>query len=153
MGTEMMTTLLPLLLLVVFFYFFIIRPQNKQRKEVQNMRESMKPGDEIVTIGGFYGIIYAIDDENIVIELLPDFHKAMIVKSAVSKVIQKEEALDEAEADEINEEVTEEVTTEFSEASVEDADFEEVKDDAVEVGEDLSDKAKDSDAETDASEK
>ena len=55
-------TFLPLILLVVFFYFFIMRPQNKQKKEIQAMRDNMKPGDEILTIGGFYGIIYAIDD-------------------------------------------------------------------------------------------
>ncbi|MDO4288522.1 MAG: preprotein translocase subunit YajC [Eubacterium sp.] len=125
---------LPLILIVVVFYFMLIRPQNKQRKEMQNMRDNMKPGDEIITIGGFYGIIYAIDDENIVLEMLPDFHKAMIVKSAVSKVIVK----DEEDAEEIEETATSaEEETEaqaYNDNPVEDAEFEEVSD-ATEVGE------------------
>ena len=128
---------LPLILIVVVFYFMIIRPQNKQRKEVQTMRDNMKPGDEIVTIGGFYGIIYAIDDENIVVEMLPDFHKAMIVKGAVSKVITKDE--DDSEEIEETSTAAEEETADqaYNDNPVEDAEFEEVSD-AAEVGEEKS---------------
>ena len=121
-----LVTFLPLILLVVFFYFFIMRPQNKQKKEIQAMRDNMKPGDEILTIGGFYGIIYAIDDENIVLEMLPDFHKAMIVKSAVSKVIKREETEDDTEE-----------TQDYNDSPVEDAEFEDVTDENVEVGEEV----------------
>lgn len=132
-------TLLPLLLLVVFFYFFIIRPQNKQRNEVQKMRDAMKVGDEIITIGGFYGIIYAIDEENIVLEMLPDFNKAMIAKSAVSKVIKREEVMDDDEKEAEEEKIAADIKEEFSDKAVEDADYEDVKDESVEVGTDLSD--------------
>lgn len=133
---------LPLVLLVVFFYFFIMRPQNKQKKEIQAMRENMKPGDEILTIGGFYGVIYAIDDENIVLEMLPDFNKAMIVKSAVSKVIKREDAVEEVE-EEVTEtasepEKTEAIAEANSDAVVEDAEFEEVTDENVQVGDEIS---------------
>ena len=138
-----LVTFLPLILLVVFFYFFIMRPQNKQKKEIQAMRDNMKPGDEILTIGGFYVIIYAIDDENIVLEMLPDFHKAMIVKSAVSKVIKREETEDDTE-EETTESVSEPETIEevqetqdYNDSPVEDAEFEEVTDENVEVGEEV----------------
>lgn len=140
-------TLLPLLLLVVFFYFFIIRPQNKQRNEVQKMRDAMKVGDEIITIGGFYGIIYAIDEENIVLEMLPDFNKAMIAKSAVSKVIKREEVMDDDEKEAEEEKIAADIKEEFSDKAVEDADYEDVKDESVEVGTDLSDIKADEDAE------
>lgn len=119
--------ILPLGLVLVFFYFFIIRPQNKQKKEVQDMRSKMKPGDEILTIGGFYGIIYAIGEENVTIELLPDYHKALIVKGAISKVINSG---DEPEEDEVEEVVAEEPQDDFIEDakdSFEDAEFEEVE--------------------------
>ena len=138
-----LVTFLPLILLVVFFYLFIIRPQNNQKKEKQAMRANMKPGDEILTIGGFYGIIYAIDDENIVLEMLPDFHKAMIVKSAVSKVIKREETEDDTE-EETTESVSEPETIEevqetqdYNDSPVEDAEFEDVTDENVEVGEEV----------------
>lgn len=127
MGLDL-TMILPLVLVLVFFYFFVIRPQNKQRKEIESMRSNMKPGDEILTIGGFYGIIYAIGNENITIELLPDYHKALITKSAIAKVINSaDEAVDDvAEEPEIVEET--EMPVE-DEPLVVDAEFEEIDED------------------------
>jgi len=115
------TLILPLILVLVFFYFFILRPQNKQKKEIQDMRSSMKPGDEIITIGGFYGIIYAIGEENVTIELLPDYNKALIAKSAISKVVNSADAA-EAEED-VFEELDEEI---IDDRKVVDAEYEEI---------------------------
>ncbi len=95
------TMILPLVLVLAFFYFFVIRPQNKQRKEIESMRASMKAGDEILTIGGFYGIIYAIGNENVTIELLPDYEKALITKAAIAKVIKPSESDQVIEEDDI----------------------------------------------------
>ena len=95
-----LTSFLPLVLIVVFFYFFVIRPQNKQQKEIRQMRSDIKVGDEVLTIGGFYGVIYAIDDQNIVLEMLPDFTKALVVKSAISKVITEADKTEEKAAPE-----------------------------------------------------
>ncbi|WKY43442.1 preprotein translocase subunit YajC [Eubacteriaceae bacterium ES2] len=117
MGLDL-TMILPLILVLVFFYFFVIRPQNKQRKEVETMRSNMKPGDEILTIGGFYGIIYAIGSENVTIELLPDYHKALITKSAIAKVVNSadaEDLVEEADTDD-----------QLEEPNVVDADYEEI---------------------------
>lgn len=113
--------ILPLILVLVFFYFFILRPQNKQKKEIQEMRAAMKPGDEIVTIGGFYGIIYAIGEENVTIELLPDYNKALIVKSAISKVVNTVDAA--AAEEDVFEEIDEEL---IDESKVVDAEYEEI---------------------------
>ena len=114
------TLVLPLVLVLVFFYFFILRPQNKQKKEIQNMRSSMKPGDEIITIGGFYGIIYAIGEENVTIELLPDYNKALISKAAVSKIVVSGDAV--AAAEDLSEE-TDDLT---KDNDVVDAEYEEI---------------------------
>ena len=43
-------------------YFFMIRPQNKKQKEIQNFRNSLKVGQEIITIGGIHGVIKSLDD-------------------------------------------------------------------------------------------
>lgn len=90
---ETLISFLPLIIIIAIFYFFMIRPQSKQQKQLQEMRDNMKIGDEVITIGGFYGIVYAIDDKNIVLEMLPDFNKAMVAKSAISRVITEEESL------------------------------------------------------------
>lgn len=89
---QQLSSVLLLVVLIGVFYFAIIRPQNKQQKEIQKMRDAMKVGDEVLTIGGFYGIIYAIDDKNVVLEMLPDFNKAMVVKAAISRIITPEES-------------------------------------------------------------
>jgi preprotein translocase subunit YajC len=116
------TMILPLALVFVFFYFFILRPQSKQQKEIKEMRSNMKPGDEIVTIGGFYGIIYAIGDENVTIELLPDYHKALITKSAIARIVQAGDAVPETVEDEADfEELDHEET-------IVDAEYEEIDD-------------------------
>ena len=116
------TLILPLILVLVFFYFFILRPQNKQKKEIQEMRSSMKPGDEIITIGGFYGIVYAIGEENVTIALLPDYNKALISKAAISKVVVSADAVAAAEEDDF-EEIDKEI---IKDSDVVDAEYEEI---------------------------
>ena len=43
-------TLLMIPLLLIIMYFVMIRPQRKQEKEANNMRNSLSVGDEITTI-------------------------------------------------------------------------------------------------------
>ncbi len=90
---QQLVSLIPLILLVAVFYFLVIRPQSKQQKQMQEMRDSIKVGDEVLTIGGFYGVVYALDDKNVVLEMLPDFEKAMVIRSAISKVITADESV------------------------------------------------------------
>ena len=44
-------------------WFFLIRPQKKKQKEEKKMRENLSIGDEIVTIGGIYGRVVGLDNE------------------------------------------------------------------------------------------
>ena len=55
-GTgDMMSMMLPMVLMLVVFYFMLIRPENKRKKEAEEMRAAVKKGDKIVTIGGIPG--------------------------------------------------------------------------------------------------
>lgn len=81
--------------LLVVFYFFGIRPQKKQEKAQNDMRNALKVGDEITTIGGIIGKIVSIKDETCVIETTRDNTKIRILKSAVSRVdVKAEDAID-----------------------------------------------------------
>ncbi len=73
------------------FYLFAIRPQKKQEKEANNMRNNLAVGDEITTIGGIIGKIVSIKEETCVIESAHDKTKIRILKSAVSRVDVKAE--------------------------------------------------------------
>ena len=75
---------LPLIAIVVVFYFFMIRPQMKKAKEQNKYIESLKKGDKILTIGGIYGKIAEVrEDESMIIEV-EDGSKMRISKNAVS---------------------------------------------------------------------
>ena len=132
-SQQGLMSFLPLIVIVAAMYFLLIRPQSKQRKKIEEQRNNMKIGDEVVTAGGFYGIISAIDDENVVLEMLPDFHKLMIRKASIVQVVTPaEEAKDNIDDDDDAPEV-ETVEAEPVEASkgedteVEDAEVETVE--------------------------
>jgi preprotein translocase subunit YajC len=82
-----------IMLVIMFgaFYFFGIRPQKKQEKEINAMRNGLTVGDEITTIGGIIGKIVSIKDETCVIETTHERTKIRILKSAVSRVDVKAE--------------------------------------------------------------
>ena len=81
-----LTSILMLVLVVVVFYFLIIRPQKKQEKAANEMRNSLQRGDEITTIGGIVGKIVGMTDETITIETSNDKTKIRFLKSAVRSV-------------------------------------------------------------------
>ena len=88
-GGGMATMIIYLVLIVAFFYFFMIRPQKKQEKQTQNMRNSLAVGDEITTIGGIVGRITHIKDDIVTIETGADRNKIRIRKTAVGTVDKK----------------------------------------------------------------
>ena len=74
------------LILAMFavLYFVMIRPQNKRDKEARNMRNNLKPGDEIVTIGGIYGKIVRVTEDRVIIMVGSEKTKLEMAKSAIS---------------------------------------------------------------------
>ena len=93
-NTDLLSGFMPMILMIgviVLMYFFIMRPQKKQEKETQNMRDSLQVGDEITTIGGIIGKIISIKGETVMIESGHDRTKIRILRSAVSRVDVKAE--------------------------------------------------------------
>ena len=85
------TMILMLVGLLVVMYFVMIRPQKKQEKEQNDMRNNLAVGDEITTIGGIIGKIVSIKEETCVIETSHERTKMRILKTAVSRVDVKAE--------------------------------------------------------------
>ncbi|MBP5428136.1 MAG: preprotein translocase subunit YajC [Clostridia bacterium] len=73
-------------LIAVVFYFVLIRPQRKQEKQANEMRNALQVGDEITTIGGIIGEIVSIKEETITIETSRDRTKIRFLRSAVRSV-------------------------------------------------------------------
>lgn len=80
-GTS---TILMIVILIAVFYFFMIRPENKKKKAMNDMRNSLKVGDKITTIGGIIGTIVHIKEENIVIETSADRVRMELAKWSIS---------------------------------------------------------------------
>ena len=76
--------ILMLVLMFAMLYFFMIRPENKRKKEAQNLRDYLKVGDVITTIGGIVGTICKVDENTIVIETSADRVRIEFTKWAVS---------------------------------------------------------------------
>ena len=76
--------ILMLVLMFAMLYFFMIRPENKRKKDAQNLRDSLKVGDVITTIGGIVGTICKVDENTIVIETSADRVRVEFTKWAVS---------------------------------------------------------------------
>lgn len=85
------TMIIMLVGLLAVMYFVMIRPQKKQEKEQNDMRNNLAVGDEITTIGGIIGKIVSIKEETCVIETSHERTKIRILKSAVSRVDVKAE--------------------------------------------------------------
>lgn len=96
--------MLPILLIMVgVFYFLLIRPENKRKKEAENMRSNLKVGDKVNTIGGVVGTVVSVKDDKFVIETSADQVRVEFEKWALSTNISateraKEEAKQRAEA-------------------------------------------------------
>lgn len=88
-------------------YFLMIRPQQKRDKEVREMRNNIKVGDNIITIGGIKGKILKVGDDYVIIETSNAKTKMEFVKSAIGTVVKNE--ADYEEADDSDEEDEEEI--------------------------------------------
>jgi preprotein translocase subunit YajC len=82
---EGLATLLPLIAMFVIFYFLLIRPQQKRQKQVRQMQSELKKGDAVVTIGGFHGVIHALDEGTVVLQA-GDGSKLTYDRSAIRDV-------------------------------------------------------------------
>jgi preprotein translocase subunit YajC len=93
---------LPLLVVVAFaafVYFLMIRPQQKRRREVESMQSTMGIGDEVVTVGGLYGIVTEVSDDTVMLEIAPGV-SAKYARAAIGKVNRKAAAAEEPPSDE-----------------------------------------------------
>ena len=96
-GAGMASSLIMVIVMVAIFYFMLIRPENKRKKEAEQMRSTVKTGDKIVTIGGITGTVVNVKENRIVIETGADQVRIELEKWAISS---NETAAEAAKAEE-----------------------------------------------------
>ncbi|MDR3305967.1 MAG: preprotein translocase subunit YajC [Clostridiales Family XIII bacterium] len=85
-SSNSLMTFLPLIAIIAVMYLLLIRPQQKKTKQVNEMRNTIKAGDYVTTIGGFKGRVVKIRDDVVTIAVGTDKTKLEIMRWGISKV-------------------------------------------------------------------
>lgn len=87
-----MDSMILLVAMIAVFYFIIIRPENKRKKQAETMRNSLKKGERITTIGGMVGRIVQVNDTTVVFETSEDRVRVEIAKWGIQSTESMEAA-------------------------------------------------------------
>ncbi len=91
-GTNIMPLLLSALCIGILFYFMIVRPQKKNLAKHQAMIEALSQGDDIITSGGIYGVITAIDEDTVQVEVSKGVELKIAKKAIAMKKVEQKSA-------------------------------------------------------------
>lgn len=80
---SLILQLAPMLLIFVVFWFLLIAPARKRQKQLQAMLDALKRGDSVVTSGGIYGEVAAIEGSTVFLKIA-DNVKIRISRSAIA---------------------------------------------------------------------
>ncbi len=78
------SSIILLVVMILIFYVFLILPENRKKKKLNEMRDSLRPGDEIVTIGGLMGRVVSVNDDTVTFETGEDQVRIQVTKWAIS---------------------------------------------------------------------
>ena len=92
-----MAQLILLLAMLVLLWALLIRPQRARQRQQQEVLSAVEPGDEIITVGGLYGIVQEIDEEDDLIVEVADAVHVRIARRAVAGVVKPDDETDEDE--------------------------------------------------------
>jgi preprotein translocase subunit YajC len=98
-GGGFSIQLLMILLLFGAMYFLFIRPNKRRRQQIEEMQKSIGPGDEVLTIGGLYGIVSEIDEDKAILEVSPGVYNTYS-RSSISRVVTAASSVGDEDEDE-----------------------------------------------------
>ena len=96
----MVPQIIMIVALFAIMYFMLIRPQKKKDDEIRKMRDNLKVGDDILTIGGIYGKIVRIKDDRLTIQVGADRTRIEVAKWAVNNIEKASEGKSGKDAEE-----------------------------------------------------
>ena len=86
MGNGGYSSIIMIILMLVIFYLFLILPENKKKKAAEELRNSLKIGDDVTTIGGIYGTIVNIKDDTITLAIGSQRTEMVVARWAIRQV-------------------------------------------------------------------
>ena len=93
---SMVATVVMLVFWVAIMYFLMIRPQKKQQKQMDALRDAIQPGDNIMTTGGFYGVVLDVVDDTVIVEFGNNKNcRIPMHKNAIAEVEKEDDAVED----------------------------------------------------------
>lgn len=89
-----MSSLIILVAMFVLLWVLLIRPQRQKAQQQQRLLSSIEPGDEVLTVGGLYGIVREIDEEDDLIVEIAEGIQVRVARRAVGGVVKPEDDAD-----------------------------------------------------------
>ncbi len=90
-GVSPIISLLPWVMIIAIFYFVLIAPERKQRKKREAMLDAVKKGDKVLTTGGMYASVAAVNEDSITLQASDDV-RLRFSRSAIAQVLEVEGA-------------------------------------------------------------
>jgi len=98
-GSSAAGLVVPLVLMGGLFYFLLIRPQQRRSRQQKELASELGIGDEVLTLGGMYGVIKDVEGDSVTVEISPGTDVRML-KQAIARRITEDEDEYEQEAEE-----------------------------------------------------
>ena len=92
-------TLILLAAMFALLWVLLIRPQKRKQAEQQQLLAGIEPGDEVLTMGGIYGIVQEIDEEDDLVVEIAEGIRVRVARRAVAGVVKPDDEADEADED------------------------------------------------------
>jgi preprotein translocase subunit YajC len=90
-------SILPFVLIIIALFWFMNRSQRKRERERKDMLESIKPKDDVVTIGGIYGRVLQVKEDQVVLRVDPDKDiRITVSKQGISRRLEEKAASEQA---------------------------------------------------------
>ena len=106
-AANPLVTLLPILLIGFVFYFLLIRPQQRRQRAQAELTRSTEVGDEVVTIGGIFGVVREVDDDSVLLEVAPGTELRFLRSAIARKLTVDDEPVEDEDVDETEHEYIE----------------------------------------------
>lgn len=85
-ATTFFVQILPIVAIGLVFYFLVIAPASKQRRKTQEMLNSLKKGDRVITSGGIYGTVQGVEADVVYLKIA-DNVKIRLARSAITGIV------------------------------------------------------------------
>ena len=85
-----MTQLIPFVIVLVLLWLLLIQPQRRRQSAQRALQAGLERGDVVLTVGGLYGTIRVLGDDDATLEVAPGTN-VRVDRRAIAQVVERAE--------------------------------------------------------------